>query len=147
MIEAVKHWNNWEYVLLKLNPPDYTFQTTPTPVAAAISKTGTSPEEKQEILQSALPITRLENHYSLNKFFFPSDDFLLKEENIQRIAHIPTVIVQGRYDIICPAISAYQLHQKLPQSQLIVPVAGHSASDEGIRRELVRAAERFKSNR
>jgi len=92
-----------------------------------------------------LGVGRLESHYMANHGFF-SDDQLVKE--VGRIAHLPVVIVQGRYDVICPPLSAYRLHQAWPGSVLkIVPDAGHGALESGISRSLVAATEQFKRKR
>jgi len=62
--------------------------------------------------------------------------------HVSRIESIPTVIVQGRYDVVCPARSAWELHQVLPNSTLtIVPDAGHSMGEVSIARELVAATD------
>jgi proline iminopeptidase len=85
---------------------------------------------------------RIEAHYFVNGGFLRSDDQLLRE--VGRIRHIPGVIVQGRYDVVCPARSAWDLHRAWPEAQLrIVPTAGHSAFEAGITRELVLATDRF----
>lgn len=85
---------------------------------------------------------RIECHYFVNKGFFETDGWLL--ENVNKIRHIPTWIVQGRYDVVCPATSAYELHQAWPESKLIiVPDAGHSASEPGIRSNLIEATDHF----
>jgi proline iminopeptidase len=65
-----------------------------------------------------------------------------------RIAHLPAVIVQGRYDVICPPVSAWRLHQAWPGSTLkMIPDAGHGAMEAGIARALVDATEQFKLRR
>ena len=85
---------------------------------------------------------RIECHYFANGGFFDHPDQLL--ENIDTIRHIPTVIVQGRYDVVCPMTTAWELHRRWPQTQLeIVGDAGHSASEPGIIDRLVRATDRF----
>ncbi len=62
--------------------------------------------------------------------------------------HIPGVIVQGRYDVVCPLRSAWDLHRAWPEAQLhIVPDAGHSAFEPGITRALVAATDRFARKR
>ncbi|HYM44000.1 MAG TPA: alpha/beta fold hydrolase, partial [Steroidobacteraceae bacterium] len=89
---------------------------------------------------------RIECHYFLNKGFMRSDNQLL--EDIGRIQHIPTVIVHGRYDVLCPAKIAWELHRACPRAQLrIVPDAGHSAFEPGITHELVCATDRFAGKR
>lgn len=85
---------------------------------------------------------RIECHYFVNNGFFPSDNWLL--ENVDRIRHIPGVIVQGRYDVVCPLRSAWDLHRAWPEAELqIVADAGHAASETGIFSRLVEAADRF----
>lgn len=94
----------------------------------------------------ALAFARIECHYFVNRGFFERDSQLL--DDAERIRHIPTVIVQGRYDVVCPAESAWALSRALPQAELvIVPDAGHSAMEAGILSELVRATDRFASLR
>jgi proline iminopeptidase len=62
----------------------------------------------------SLAFARIENHYFTNKGFFPRDGFLLEKANLDRIKHIPVVIVQGRYDVVCPPLSAFDLKRALP---------------------------------
>lgn len=90
----------------------------------------------------ALGLARIEAHYFLNDIFLPENDLL---NSIDRIRHIPAVIVHGRYDAVCPVISADDLVQRWPEADYrIVPDAGHSAFDSGIRHELVKAMEEIK---
>ena len=90
----------------------------------------------------ALGLARLEAHYFINDIFLPENSLL---ENVDRIRRIPAAIVQGRYDMVCPAVSADDLHQVWPEADYtVVPDAGHSALEPGIRRHLVDAMERFK---
>ncbi len=85
---------------------------------------------------------RIECHYFVNKGFFEDDDQLLN--NVDIIRHIPGVIVQGRYDVVCPMISAWELHKAWQESKLIVvPDAGHSMSEPGIMSALIDATDRF----
>ena len=92
----------------------------------------------------ALEFARIENHYFTNNAFFDSPNFLL--ENIEKIRQIPGVIVHGRYDVVCPAKNAWDLHKAWPEAQLhIVPDAGHSAWEPGIQAKLVEATEAFKA--
>ena len=67
----------------------------------------------------SLAFARIENHYFTNKGFFPRDGFLLETANIDKIRHIPTVIVQGRYDMVCPIRSAYDLKQAFPEVRIL----------------------------
>lgn len=74
--------------------------------------------------------------------FLASDTQLL--DDVSKIAHLPAVIVQGRYDMVCPAASAWALHQRWPKSKLvIVPDAGHSIKEPGILSALVQATDDF----
>ncbi len=85
---------------------------------------------------------RIECHYFMNKCFFETEDYLL--QNVDRIRHIPGAIVQGRYDIVCPTISAWELHQAWPEAEfIVVPDAGHSMSEPGITQALLEATDRF----
>lgn len=87
---------------------------------------------------------RIECHYFVNGGFFKPSDQLL--QNMATIRHIPAVIVQGRYDVVCPMTSAWELHRTWPESELVVvPNAGHSATEPGILSALVEATDRFVS--
>ena len=84
----------------------------------------------------AAAFARIEAHYFVNGGFFRRDDQLLRE--VGRIRHIPSVIVQGRYDVVCPMRSAWDLHRAWPEAELVVvPDAGHSMSESGIRAALI----------
>lgn len=90
----------------------------------------------------ALGLARIEAHYFTHDIFLPDNSLL---DNIRRVAHIPGIIVQGRYDGVCPIVTADDLHRAWPEAEyIVVPDAGHSAFEPGILRELVRAANRFK---
>lgn len=85
---------------------------------------------------------RIECHYFINRGFLHSDNQLI--ENVGRIRHIPAVIIQGRYDVVCPVKSAWDLHRAWPEADLqIVDDAGHAASEPGILSRLVQATNRF----
>ncbi len=89
----------------------------------------------------ALGLARIEAHYFTHNIFLPDNSLL---DNVRRIAHIPGIIVQGRYDGVCPIVTADDLHRAWPEAEyVVVPDAGHSAFEPGIQRELVRAAQRF----
>lgn len=91
---------------------------------------------------AALALARIEAHYFVNRIFLPEGSLL---ENIGRIRHLPCAIVQGRYDIVCPPVSAHDLRDAWPEAEFnIVPDAGHSAWEPGITRELIAATERMK---
>ena len=85
---------------------------------------------------------RIECHYFVNGAFLRSDTQLL--DDAHRIAHLPGVIVQGRYDVVCPATSAWALHKRWPRSEYrLIPDAGHSISEPGIVDALVQATDDF----
>ena len=85
---------------------------------------------------------RIECHYFINKGFIAPEDKLLL--NIDRIRKIPAVIVQGRYDVVCPMMSAWELHRAWPEAEFIVVAdAGHSMSEPGIRTCLMEATDKF----
>ena len=90
----------------------------------------------------ARAFARLENHYFTNAGFLEFDGQILA--HMKRIAHIPGVIVQGRYDMICPPTNAFALSERWAKSELkMVRNAGHALSEPGISAELVRAMDRI----
>jgi proline iminopeptidase len=122
-LAAAKIWSGWEGATSKLLP-DAAF---------------TSHYEEDEF---ALAFARIEAHYFTNKGFLETDDQLLRDAS--RIRHIPGVIVQGRYDVVCPMESAWALHRAWPEAELIItPDGGHSASDPPNSRALVAATDKF----
>ncbi|MCZ6806539.1 MAG: prolyl aminopeptidase [Deltaproteobacteria bacterium] len=122
---AARAWSTWEGSTSRLIPDP-----------ELIERTGED--------QFAEAFARIECHYFINGGFFQEDGQLLK--NIARIQHLPAIIVQGRYDVVCPAESAYDLHRVWPNSQLqVVPDAGHSALEQGIAAHLVAATQSFAS--
>lgn len=120
-IVAARAWSMWEGSTSRLVPDP-----------ELIARTG------EETFAEAF--ARIECHYFINGGFFQEDDHLL--QNLHRIAHLPAIIVQGRYDIVCPTESAYQLHRAWPQSTLIIaPQSGHSALEPEITSHLVAVTE------
>jgi proline iminopeptidase len=121
--QAARAWSIWEGATSFLHAnPDYVARFHEDDYAAAFA--------------------RIECHYFINRGFFKSDNQLL--ENVGRIRHIPAVIVQGRYDVICPMRSAWDLHRAWPEADLrVVPDAGHSAFESGTLHELVSTTDRF----
>lgn len=118
-LEAARAWTTWEWSTSALQPD---------------VKEGTDDEY--------LAFARIENHYFVNSGFFERPNQLI--ENAHRIAHIPTVIIHGRYDVICPVRNAWELHKALPESELhIIPDAGHSMAEPGILDALIDATDRF----
>lgn len=115
--EAAKAWSIWE---------------------GSTSKLAYDPEAAQRFGDDefADAFARIECHYFTNKGFFKTENQLL--ENVDKIRHIPTVIVQGRYDVVCPAESAWELHKAFPESKLhIIGNAGHSLSEVGITDKMI----------
>ncbi len=91
----------------------------------------------------AIAFARIECHYFINGGFFETDGQLLRD--IGRIRHIPAVIIQGRYDICTPMMSAWDLHKAWPEADFrVVDDAGHAATEPGIIHELVSATDRFR---
>jgi proline iminopeptidase len=124
---ASKAWSLWEGAtsFLRMNP-EYVAKFQEDTYAAAFA--------------------RIECHYFVNAGFLRTDNQLIEE--IGRIRHIPAVIVQGRYDVICPIRSAWDLHRAWPEADLrIVPDAGHSAFEAGNLHELISATDRFTESR
>ncbi|TYQ27859.1 prolyl aminopeptidase [Pseudanabaena sp. UWO311] len=120
---AARTWSIWEASTSKLIPD-----------LDLIARFGTE--------DFADAFARLECHYFINKGFFMSEMQLL--ENVDRIRHIPTTIVQGRYDVVCPMFTAWELHQAFPEAEfIVVPDAGHSMMEVGIRSVLIEASDRL----
>jgi proline iminopeptidase len=89
----------------------------------------------------ALSLARIECHYFVNHAFFRPNQLI---EDATRLSGIPGAIIHGRYDLICPLRSAWELHQAWPRAELqVIPDAGHSAFEPGIRSALVEATDRF----
>lgn len=102
-------------------------------------ETITTEEQKQH----ALALARIEAHYFINDVI-PGENSLLKQ--IDKLRTIPAIIIQGRYDVICPIETAYKLHQAWPEADyIVVPDAGHSALDPPLRSRLIEATETFKA--
>jgi len=122
-IEAAQAWSTWEGSSVRLILEDeFISHFTDASFAEAFA--------------------RIECHYFMNNCWFPTDNFLI--ENIDKIRHLPAVIVHGRYDIICPVIQAWDLHQAWPEADLhIIPDAGHSIYEEGIKNKLLEYTEKY----
>jgi proline iminopeptidase len=122
-LAAAKIWSGWEGATSKLLPdPGFT-----------------NHYEEDEF---ALAFARIEAHYFYHKGFFETDTQLV--DNTSRIRHIPAVIVQGRYDVVCPMDSAWALHRAWPEAELVITAdSGHSAFDPPNTRALVAAADKF----
>jgi proline iminopeptidase len=106
----------------------------------ATSRLYTPPELLKGLVtdEFALKFARIECHYFINDAFFKEEGWILKQ--IDRIRHIPATIVQGRYDVVCPMKSAWDLHLAWPEAKLmVIPDAGHTAREIGTARALVSA--------
>ncbi|KAL0954999.1 hypothetical protein HGRIS_003924 [Hohenbuehelia grisea] len=124
-LTAAKAWSKWEMTTSKL-------YIDPAQVSKA--------EENDKFANA---FARIENHYFVNEGFM-RDGQLLETQEIDKIRHIPTVVVQGRYDVVCPATTAYALKKVWPEITFhIVPNAGHSAREEGTAKLLVEATDKF----
>lgn len=120
---AARAWSVWEATTSFI-------QVDPAYVAAAAGD------------DFSLAFSRIESHYFVNRGFFASETELL--DGVQRIRHLPAVIVHGRYDVVCPLENAWTLSRRWPEAELeIVPDAGHSAFEPGNVDALVRATDRF----
>ena len=125
-LPAAVAWTTWEKTTSNLVPPH--------PKA----------EVSADDMKFAEAFARIENHYFFNKGFFPTDQHLI--ENAYKIRHIPTVIVQGRYDVVCPMKTAWDFHQAFPEAEFkVMSTSGHSAFEVDIAKELVKATEKFSS--
>lgn len=94
----------------------------------------------------ATAFARIECHYFVNGCFLSNDSQLL--DDVVKIRHIPTTIVQGRYDMVCPITTAHELHQAFPEAKfVVVGDAGHSMSEPGIRSALIQACDEFGTNK
>jgi proline iminopeptidase len=123
-VRAAKAWSLWEAVTSTLRP---------------------SPEMKASMSKDefALAFARIECHYFVNGGFFERDNQLL--EDAKRIRHIPGIIVQGRYDVVCPMETAWALHKAWPEAELYVAqTSGHSAFEPEIVHHLIAATDRFR---
>lgn len=95
-----------------------------------------------QVDEFALAFARIECHYFVNGGFFQTDGQLLRD--VDRIRHIPTTIVQGRYDVVCPMRSAWDLHKAWPEADLkVITTAGHSAFEPGIASALLAATDAY----
>ncbi|MFM8747824.1 MAG: prolyl aminopeptidase [Aestuariivirga sp.] len=124
-LTCARAWSQWEGATLSLLPDE-----------KRIREFGAD--------RFALAFARIECHYFVNNGFFTQDGQLLA--GASRLKSIPGVIIQGRYDVVTPPVTAWDLHRAWPEAEfLMVADAGHTAVEPGIADALVRATERFKS--
>ena len=122
-LSAAKAWSKWE---------------------ASCSFINYNPDAVRESINAefALAFALIENHYFINKGFLDYENQLL--DNIDIIRDIPSIIIQGRYDVVCPPTTAYELHSRWPESELVIaPFSGHSAFEKEITHELIKATNKF----
>ena len=125
-LSAAKAWSKWEASTSFINH-------NPNAVKDSINA------------EFALAFAQIENHYFVNNGFLDHENQLL--DSIDTIRHIPAVIVQGRYDVVCPATTAYELHSRWPESKLkIAPFSGHSAFEKEISKLLIETTDEFSRN-
>ena len=122
-LSAAKAWSKWEASCSFINyNPDAVSESTNA--------------------EFALAFALIENHYFVNKGFLDYENQLL--DNIDIIRDIPSIIIQGRYDVVCPPTTAYELHSRWPESKLVIaPFSGHSAFEKEITHELIKATNKF----
>jgi proline iminopeptidase len=119
-LDMARFWCDWESELMTLAP------------RRNVSRSAT---------EQTLALARIETHYFTNDTFLSEGQVLAQ---VSRLSGLPGIIVQGRYDVVTPATTAFELHQAWPGSQLeIVPDAGHATSEPGIVRKLVEATDAF----
>lgn len=124
-IKAAKAWSKWEGSTAKLIP----------------NKELINAFESDHM---ALSLARIEAHFFINKCWFRTDNQLI--EDVYKIRHIPSVIVHGRYDMVCPFKNAWDLHKAWPEAKFdVIDVAGHAVDEPGIIDALIRATESFKT--
>jgi len=123
---AARAWTGWEQATSYLLPRPDESESTNT---------------EDDTHRYDLAFASIENHYFVNHGFLDDGQLLA---DIDSIAHIPGVIVQGRYDVVCPMRSAWDLHRAWPAAELhIVADAGHASYEPGIRHQLIEATDRF----
>ena len=121
---CAKAWSFWEARTSKLIPEDNALHNF----------------ENHKVADA---FARIECHYFINKGFFKYDGWIL--DNIDEIRNIPTEIVQGRYDVVCPMRSAWDLYNAFPEANFhLIKDAGHSMTEKGIRNKLIEIMDNFK---
>jgi Predicted hydrolases or acyltransferases (alpha/beta hydrolase superfamily) len=123
---------------------NYQLQKPESKWEASTSFINHNPEAVKDSVDSkfALAFALIENHYFVNNGFLENENQLL--DNIDKIRDIPAVIIQGRYDVVCPPTTAYELHSRWPESELkIAPFSGHSAFEKEITHLLIETTDRF----
>lgn len=124
-LEAAKHWSSWEMATSRLFVDNAYLQRT-------------------ENDQWAMRFARIECHFFIHGGFLESETQLL--DDVHKIRNIPGTIIQGRYDIVCPPDSAWELHKRWPEAEFFfVQDSGHSAVEPGTTSMLVQATDKYKN--
>lgn len=127
MVRCARAWSTWEMSTCKLLQ---------------------DPAKVKEKMESddgrwAVAFARIECHFFVHGGWFDYDGWIM--DNLDKIRHIPATVVHGRYDVVCPAKNAWDLHKRWPEAELhIIGNAGHSATEADIEAKLVEAADRYK---
>ena len=133
---AATAWNAYESSMMSLLPRE--------PSEKVSEKTSGKASENRTACEVEVARARVQIHYIKHLCFVGNRDLLA--EASQKLSHIPTTIVQGRYDMVCPPISAWELSRAMPHAKLVmVADAGHSAMEVGITSALVSATDQYKS--
>jgi proline iminopeptidase len=122
--EAAKHWNAYENSIMSLLPRTPSANTPITPADIEVAR------------------ARVQIHYILNQCFVGQRDLIA---DAKTLANVPTTIIQGRYDMVCPPMTAWDLKSAMPHADFyMIPDAGHSAMETNVTAALVQATENFK---
>jgi proline iminopeptidase len=122
-VECARAWARWEFSAISFWPD-------------------ASKHADVDSDQFAVSFARVECHYFVNGGFFDADDHVIR--NLDKVRHIPTVLIQGRYDMCTPMRTAWDIHKAWPQAEFrLVGDAGHAGSEPGIVHELICATDRF----
>lgn len=126
-VQAAKYWSTLENASSKLYVDDELVR------------------KAEEDAKWAVAFARIECHFFVNAGWM-DDGQLIKKENVDKIRHIPAVIVQGRYDVVCPAKTAYELHKQWPEAEFhMVPDCGHGSREPGNLDRLIKATDKMRS--
>ena len=132
----------FEELLDTFKPGEALTVTMETDVAPSPKLKSTQGLQAEAESVAALAFALIENHYFINKGWFKTENQLI--ENIEIIRSIPSVIVQGRYDAVCPMKTAWELSQAWPEAEMIIaPASGHTAFEKEITHALISATDKF----
>ncbi len=124
---AARTWNSYEASIMTLLPPEPPSSSAPPSDALLLAR------------------ARVQLHYLIHRCFLDATPLL---DQVDKFRHIPAIIIQGRYDMVCPPGTAYELHHAWPEAEFqVVPDAGHAAFEPGIAAALIKATAHFKTAR